>query len=144
MVNTEIQAIFFDIGETLVQNSGIWVPGSKELLEDISSTDLRLGLISNTGNLNRNDLASQLPNDFNFQDFEDQLILLSFEVGIEKPDIRIFLQAVKKAAVPPWTCIFVGEKLIETFAAQRAGMRTIRIAQVPEDFNLLKSWLKSD
>lgn len=144
MANTEIQAIFFDIGDTLVQNSEIWVPGAKEFLEEISSTDLRLGLISNTRNLNRNNLASRLPSDFDFQDFEDKLILLSSEVGIEKPDIRIFLQAVTKAAVPPWTCIFVGEKLEETFTAQRAGMRTIRIARLPEDYQELQSLLKSD
>ena len=143
-MNTEIQAVFFDIGDTLVRGAQSWIPGAKEFLGQISSTNLRLGLISNTGNLNRNELESHLPSDFDFQDFEDKLILLSSEVGIEKPDIRIFLQAVTKAAVPPWTCIFVGEKLEETFAAQRAGMRTIRIARVPEDYQELQSLLKSD
>lgn len=142
MADTEIQVVFFDIGDTLVRSAQSWIPGAKEFLSQISSTNLRLGLISNTGNLNRNELTSHLPSDFNFQNFEDELILLSSEVGIEKPDIRIFLKAVKQAAVPPWTCFFVGEKLEETFAAQRAGMRSIRIARVPEDFNKLESLLK--
>ena len=142
MADMEIQTVFFDIGDTLVRDAQNWIPGAKEFLGQISSTNLRLGLISNTGNLQRNELLSHLPHDFDFQDFEDELILISSEVGIEKPDIRIFLKAVEKAAVPPWTCFFVGEKLEETFAAQRAGMRSIRITRVPEDFNRLQSLLQ--
>jgi putative hydrolase of the HAD superfamily len=128
-MNGEISVVFFDIGGTLVRDghSQTWVTGAKEALTQLSQTDLRLGLISNTGDLDRTQLAAILPGDFDFQLFDDDLILLSSEIGIEKPDIRIFLQAIRQAATSPHRCIFIGENMPEVFVAQRAGMRAIRI-----------------
>lgn len=128
--------VFFDIGDTLV-TSGSWVEGAKATLEQLKSSGVRLGLISNTGNLSRDELKDHLPSDFSFEDFEDALIVLSSEVGIEKPDLRIFLLAVQRAAAPPWCSLFVGENLAETLAAQAAGLRAARIAEVPADLETL-------
>lgn len=49
----ETEAVFFDIGDTLVEAPKKWVPEAKELLEQIGSTNVRLGLISNTSDLSR-------------------------------------------------------------------------------------------
>ncbi len=131
-----LNSVFFDIGNTLVADHS-WIDGAKETLQQFNASGVRLGLISNTGDLSRAQLTNLLPNDFSFSVFEDSLILLSSEVGIEKPDLRIFLSAIQKAGVSPWECLFVGENLNETLAAQSAGMRSVRIVRVPEDLETL-------
>jgi len=125
-----IAAIFFDIGDTLVRtNTKEWLPGAKDMLTRIRLPGVRIGIISNTPDLDREQLkAKYLPPDFDFGAFDSELVLLSNEVGIEKSDIRIFLRAIEKAAASPWACIFVGEKLEETWGAQKAGMRAVRVA----------------
>ena len=125
-------SVFFDIGDTLV-TAGAWVEGAKATLRQLKSSGVRLGLISNTGDFSRDELQHLLPSDFSFGDFEDALIILSKEVDLEKPDLPIFLLAVQRAGVPPWQCLFVGENLRETIAAQAAGMRAARIVRVPDD-----------
>lgn len=38
MPNIEKQVIFFDIGGTLVMNAQNWIPGAKEVLEQMNDT----------------------------------------------------------------------------------------------------------
>jgi FMN phosphatase YigB (HAD superfamily) len=73
-----------------------------------------------------------LPPDFVWDLFDAHAILLSSEVGIEKPDVRIFRLAICRAQQPPDAetalrigpreCLFCGESLMETLVAQQAGM----------------------
>src|SRR5262249_35722209 len=99
--------IFFDIGMTLVaKDTTKWTPGAKALLAELSAANLRLGIISNTGNLTRAQLTALLPPDFDFNTFEPDLVLLSSEVGIEKPDLAIFRKAIERAQVPAAQCLY--------------------------------------
>ncbi|MCA9070223.1 MAG: hypothetical protein KDA84_14920, partial [Planctomycetaceae bacterium] len=95
------ETIFFDIGDTLV-SQGNWVRGATDILDALKSSGVRLGLISNTGNLSRDQLQNHLPGDFRFDSFDDGLVLLSSEVGIEKPHLGIFLLAIQRAGISPW------------------------------------------
>ncbi|MDJ0945591.1 MAG: HAD family hydrolase [Kiloniellales bacterium] len=132
--------VFFDIGDTLVGGSS-WMPGARDCLGALSTAGLPLGLISNTGNLTRPQLAAGLPGDFSFDDFRPALVLLSSEVNVEKPDPAIFRLAVGRAAVPPEDCVFVGENLVETWAAQAVGLRALRVARFPQDLQGLARML---
>lgn len=59
-------------------------------------------------------------------------MLLSSEVSIEKPDLRVFRLAMNRAQsstnprlslqIDPHHCLFVGESLNEVIAAQQVGM----------------------
>lgn len=135
------RVVFFDLGDTLVRQVGAspaaldfaWVSGAREALAGLQERGLRLGLISNTGTLQRPDLARMLPADFDFARFEDALVLLSAEVGIAKPDVRIFELALERAQsrdagpVDPAACLYCGEDARESLVAQRAGMRSLRV-----------------
>jgi FMN phosphatase YigB (HAD superfamily) len=127
-----ISTIFFDLGDTLVR-SGVraWVPGAKETLDALSAKSLRLGIISNTGDLNRDQLSALLPADFRFDAFENSLILLSSEVGVEKPSPEIFATAVSRANVEASKCLYCGENLDEALVAQAVGMRVARLLTPP-------------
>jgi FMN phosphatase YigB (HAD superfamily) len=135
-----IKAIFFDLGDTLVRNVSDppadpkfeWLPGVPDLLRSLRARDLEVGLLSNTGSLDRASLEGMLPADFDWDLFDSHLIVLSSEVGIKKPDPRIFRLASVRAQqstdvseawrIVPQQILFCGESLNETLVAQRVGM----------------------
>jgi FMN phosphatase YigB (HAD superfamily) len=124
--------VFFDLGMTLVgADTTKWVPGAKTLLQQLGAANLRLGVISNTGNLSRAELQSHLPADFDWNVFDPTLVLLSSEVGIEKPNLAIFRLAISRAGASPAQCLYCSEDLLETLAAQRVGMTAARIVPPP-------------
>jgi putative hydrolase of the HAD superfamily len=91
------------------------------------SRSLRLGIISNTSGLNLARLRPSLPRDFDPSWFSSELVVLSGEVGIEKPDPAIFEVAIERAGVPAPACLFCSEDPLDVLVAQRLGMRAVRI-----------------
>lgn len=127
-----VKVIFFDLGMTLVgPDTTKWMPGAKTVLAALRTEGVRLGIISNTGEWARVQLKKQLPADFDFSAFEATLVLLSTEVKIEKPSLEIFRLAVKRAGVTAAQCMYCSESLVETVAAQRAGMVAARVIPAP-------------
>jgi HAD superfamily hydrolase (TIGR01549 family) len=52
-------------------------------------------------------------------------IVLSDELGIRKPDVRIFMEGIRRIGLPPGECVYVGDSLHYDMAgAAAAGMRT--------------------
>lgn len=127
-----ISVAYFDLGETLVTQNRQWVEGAQATLEELRQRGLRLGIISDTGQFTRDELASRLPLDFDFGQFEEPLILLSSEVGVEKPELAIFLTAVQRADVPPSSVVFCTENGLHALAAQLIGIYTLCLHPPPK------------
>ena len=142
----EVRTIFFDIGDTLLVRKNrkfVWLPAALETVEILKSNGMPLGLISNTvPSDTRQSLAAVFPAGF-FDLFDDHLILLSSEVKIEKPSLGIFFHALKQAGVTAGHCLFVTENLGHTFAAQRAGMKALRVTDFDDDFLFLQTLFAS-
>jgi putative hydrolase of the HAD superfamily len=134
----KIHSIFFDLGNTLVSGRS-WVDGAQSLLDNTRGRGLRLGIISDTGDLSRVELLSHLPADFSFDDFDTSLIILSSEVGVEKPDQKIFEHAIDRSGGEAQQSLFVTEDLEHTQVAQAMGMRIARVR--PSHGNDLKALL---
>ena len=127
-----VKVVFFDIGDTLTVASRNWIPGAQSVLSTLHDKGLRLGLISNTDKLTRAELLDEyLPSDFDMTLFESKLVLLSSEVGIEKPNLKIFQLAIDRAGEPPSQCLFCTEDLADSLAAQQVGMRVARLQKPP-------------
>jgi len=126
------QVIFFDLGDTLVTKKRQWVPSAQHILQRFTDSPFRIGIISNTGQLDRSEVSSLLPVDFEWSLFEDLLIILSAEAGVEKPNPEIFKLAIARAGVPANLCLFCTENLHHTLIAQSLGLRTIRIESFQE------------
>lgn len=142
-MTASFKAVFFDIGNTIVKQKK-WMPGAKEFIASLKSTKIpkiRLGIISNTGDLDREQIEKLLPEDFDFGFFEESLVMLSSETGVEKPSLDAFLLAVQHASCSPWETIFIGETIEETHAAQLAGMHAVRIADPAKDYVALRKLL---
>ena len=125
------RVIFFDLGDTLVSSERSWLPGAKNMLMQLQAIGIRLGLISNTDTLDRNQVLARLPQDFDLGIFESELVLFSSEVHVEKPALGIFYLALRRAGVPSAQCLFCTETLLDTLAAQQAGMHTARLQTLP-------------
>ncbi len=121
-----IRYLFFDLGDTLVQGKN-WVGGALNLIHDMRQRGLKLGIISNTGALTRDDLSPHLPVDFSFDSFSEKLIILSGEVGYEKPDPRIFTHAINVTESKAHFSLFVTENQEHALVAQSVGMRSARV-----------------
>jgi len=126
-----LKVIFFDLGETLVTKEKQLITGAKATLAALHQKGMRLGIISNTGNLKRAKVVKMLPADFDLGIFEEQLIIFSSEVGVEKPDLQIFRLALAKTGISAKECLFCTEDLVHTLVAQQIGFRTARILPPP-------------
>jgi len=127
-----IKVAFFDLGGTLVGNNKDWIPGAQGTLTTLSEKQIRLGLISNTGNLLRPAILDLLPGDFDLCIFEEELIIFSSEVHVAKPDPEIFRLAIQRASVKPTECLFCTEELSHILVAQQERMQTVSVRKSPD------------
>jgi FMN phosphatase YigB (HAD superfamily) len=139
-----ITVVFFDLGETLVTAPRHWLPGAQALLNSLRQSGLRLGIISNTGDLTtRAEILNLLPPDFDLDAFEANLTLFSSEIGKEKPHPAIFKEAVARTGKPANQCLYCSEDIVETLMAQQVGMRSIRVQTLPNsDLSGLRQRIK--
>ncbi len=97
-------------------------PFTDEVVSSLKKRGIHTGLISNWDRgcrslLEANGLAGQF-----------DPLLISSEVGLEKPDKRIFELALEKAGADPDECIYVGDNYYDdVLGASGVGIRTILI-----------------
>jgi epoxide hydrolase-like predicted phosphatase len=94
-----------------------------ELLDFIGSLHphYRVGLLSNAWD----DLRQTMHTRWNIDGLFDELII-SAEVGITKPDPRIFHLAVERLSVRPAEAVFIDDILINVEAAREQGLAAIQ------------------
>tara|TARA_B100000780_G_scaffold274458_1_gene239530 strand:+ start:5272 stop:5877 length:606 start_codon:yes stop_codon:yes gene_type:complete len=73
----------------------------------------------------------RLQNSF-LNEFDDRII--SGDVGLAKPDIKIYQLAIKKFNLNPEESLFIDDKIENTKGAEQVGIKTIQL-QKPEDLN---------
>lgn len=127
-----LKVVFFDLGNTLITPQREFVPGARDTLTQLQKRGVRLGLISNTGNLSRAGVLELLPPDFEIERFEENLLIFSSEIHIEKPSPLIFQRALERAGTNPSECLFCTENFPDTLVAQRAGMHAARVLSPPD------------
>lgn len=117
--------IFFDIGETLAtarldangRLAGFMVlPGVLEALEGLRERSLRMGIISNRGNIPAETVNRELDASGLLDFFDPRLIIFA-----PKDSPAPFARAAARAGVPAAECFFVGENNQERTHALSAG-----------------------
>ncbi|MDX8431612.1 MAG: HAD family phosphatase [Candidatus Algichlamydia australiensis] len=87
------------------------------LLVELKKKDIELIALSNT-----NEIHFHFNRDyFNFIHHFDELVL-SYEVGVLKPDPKIYAHALKRASSSPEKCLFIDDLKENIEGAQRAGI----------------------
>lgn len=95
----------------------IWNAELIDFIQNELKSKYKISLLSNVGSEPGQLVKiNQLP-------FDD--ILLSFEVGMAKPDLTIYRLATKRLGVKPEECVFVDDLLENVEAAESIGMKGI-------------------
>jgi len=104
-VETDICPLFESWKRELENPLDVWVPYDfvKEELRKLSDGGFRLGVISNWDSSARPILDLHGLTHF----FDD--IIISSEVGVEKPGVEIFERAFSQASVAPDECLYIGD-----------------------------------
>ena len=85
----------------------------------------RLGIISNgPSDAQRNKLKKSGLESF----FDENMVFISGDFGIKKPDLRLFLKACELAGAKPEECVYVGDIFYrDVLGSWRAGMKPVWI-----------------
>ncbi|HFI0468170.1 TPA: HAD family hydrolase [Streptococcus suis] len=103
-------------------NEGVSLyPETIDVLEKLSQ-NYRLGIIANQSSSIR-----ELLKDWGIESYF-QLIILSEEVGVCKPDLRIIKIALEESSIPADKAVYVGDRYDnDILPAKSLGMHTVRI-----------------
>jgi len=96
------------------------VPGMETLISDLKARGYTLAILSNTIPNRSRFIASQ----GGYADFDP--IILSWEVGVSKPDPKIYQIALDKLNLPATSCVFVDDKERNIRAAKKLGFDAIQ------------------
>ena len=120
-----IKGVFFDLGDTLIKEGSFEaLPNAHEVLEVLTDR-YRLAIICNTsasgervrGILRYAGIARYF-----------DLVVVSSEVGLRKPDERIFRIALESLALQPDEVVMVGNRIsADILGGNRVGMKTVLI-----------------
>lgn len=138
-----LQAVFFDLGDTLVENDGglfVLRAGAQETLDGLQAAGVALGVITNVpSDWTIEDLEAVLAEPAILDEFE--VVVLSSQAPASKPDPAIYTFAHGQLAepVPITATAFVGETLSEiadqevapTQGARSVGMVGIHLSDAP-------------
>lgn len=65
-------------------------------------------------------------------------IILSYEIGVKKPDKRIYLEALQRLKLRPEECVFVSDAISDLEGAREVGLKTILIRQGEYPFSFVR------
>jgi epoxide hydrolase-like predicted phosphatase len=97
----------------------------------------KIGLLSNAGD----NWLSELFNKKEIELFDD--VILSYKVGLIKPDPNIYIMAAKRLGLEPEECVFIDDNPGHCSAAREVGMKAIVYSSFPEVKNNLQKLLSS-
>lgn len=125
---TRIRALFDDLYERFISSSA-WslAPGTRESIRYLREEGVRLGILSNWDSRLRKMLAQlEIDREFDF-------LVISHEVGYEKPHALIFEEALRQAGTPAGRTLHVGDSYeADILPATQLGLRTLWIAPESE------------
>lgn len=107
-----------------------WTDINTEMVEFIASIRPQVANLSLISNM-PNDFLMYLGENFHFLQYFDELVY-SCEVGINKPDPRIYEFAIEKIGIPPDECLFVDDSLRNVEGARMIGMYAIHFRNFPQ------------
>ena len=137
-----IKVIIFDLGNTLIsEKDGSVFPYSNEVLEYLKMK-YKLALITNVQHPTDRKKIIEILREANLSGYFEEIVV-STELGISKPNPRIFEKVIEKFNVKPNEAVMVGNIIsTDIFGGNRVGLKTI-LFQPSEDYQR-SSWEHPD
>lgn len=121
-IDADAHARAVDLRREMTRRSLFPIEGALDVLDELRSRGLGLGLISNCSSE-----VGELWEESQFADRFDAVVL-SADVGLSKPDARIYRLALEHLGTEPGDAIFVGDgESDELVGAETAGLRAVQI-----------------
>jgi putative hydrolase of the HAD superfamily len=129
-----IKAIIFDIGNTLLsEENGQIFPYVIDTLK-LLKNKYKLAIIANVMPSTSASKVNEILRDAQLFDLFE-VVLVSSEIGVSKPDPKIFNLALEKMNVKPEEAVMVGNTIsTDIFGGNRVGMKTI-LVQPSKDYH---------
>ena len=105
-----------EIEESLLEGMGHFYPETKKMMTYLKDKKIQMGLLSNALP-NFEGSLDELP-------LSKELIFPSYQLGLLKPDKRIFLTVLEKMKVHPSDVLFIDDKKENVEAALSLGMKS--------------------
>ncbi len=102
------------------------LPGAPELVDAVKAR-LPVGCLSNTNALHTDEHFSRWPV---FHSFDHRM--LSYEIGLLKPDRELFERVIEIVDAPPERILFLDDNVINVEGAAAAGLRAVHTRGVDE------------
>lgn len=102
-----------------ILDSYCFLDGMEHLLSDLRRQEVRIWGLSNYSPW-MEILRSRLLLDRFFEE-----IVVSYQTGFRKPDVRAFTSLLARSEIPPDRCLFVDDRLANVEAARQLGMDTL-------------------
>jgi len=117
-----------------LKESVVFYPDVDIMLDKLKAGGYELGLLSNASP-NSKPVIEMLP----WMNYFDHVIL-SYWVGMVKPDPRIYILMTGRMGLPADECLFVGDGgSMELDGAKKVGMITVKAAQENQDADEIRS-----
>ena len=128
-----IKAIIFDLGDTIIHSgTETLIPHTHELLK-LLKPKYKLGLITNVPPEISREFVIELLTKTGLKPYFKHIIVSS-ELGYNKPDPRIFQLMLQKLETKPQETIMIGNTIAtDIFGANRIGMKTI-LLQLEQEY----------
>ncbi|MBF1106268.1 MAG: HAD-IA family hydrolase, partial [Solobacterium sp.] len=97
------------------------VPSSLETLQSLKDAGYRIGIISDTWPYIERRIHA-----FKLDEYVDQYTY-SYELGVLKPDVHMFQDALEKSGLKPEECIFIDDQVKNLEAAKSLGIHPVQI-----------------
>jgi putative hydrolase of the HAD superfamily len=137
-----IKAIIFDLGNTLIsQKDGNPFPFALDILVELKRK-YKLALLSNAQPSTNLEKIEELLRDAQLDGIFEEIIV-STEVGMAKPNPKIFKIVLDKLSVTPEEAVMIGNTIsTDIFGGNRVGMRTVLFQ--PSESYQKSSWEHPD
>lgn len=111
------------------------IEGTREIIEKLKKKGYKLGLVS----VHSKEWIDYCEKKFDYHKLFDS-VLYSFEIGICKPDKKIYEKILQEMQVKPTECLFIDDSLINIRYAKELGMNAIQFknsSQLIEELAIL-------
>jgi len=101
-----------------------------------------IGLLSNTNSIHIDFMHQYLKEEGRYEEWRNLFdeYILSYETGMRKPDVDIYLYAAEKMNCGAHQCVFIDDSPVNLKGAEKAGIKTV-LANTPLNQELLQQIL---
>jgi len=108
-----------DMAQKFCIDNFVFLPGTIDLVKKIKALGIKTAVLSNVSKFG----ADVIREKNGYDDFDK--VVLSYEVGLRKPEPEIYVLAAKKLNVQPEECIFIDDYEGNLEPAEKLGMKTV-------------------